>query len=103
MDGIAIMGAVSPAQSETRESVRLSSLPAGSNAVVVSVGARREELSVLERRLLELGFISGEQVQVLAEARPGGDPIVVRVGCTTLALRRREVECVWVTRTDGEP
>ena len=27
---------------------------------------------------------------------PGGDPFVVRVGTTTFALRRREVETVWV-------
>ena len=103
MDGVAIMGAVSTAAAEARESVSLSSLRAGSIAMVVSVGMRREALSALERRLLELGFIGGEQVQVLAEARPGGDPIVVRLGSTTLALRRREVESVWVTRTDGEP
>jgi Fe2+ transport system protein FeoA len=43
-----------------------------------------------------LGFVSGERVEVLAEARPGRDPFVVRVGSTTLALRRREVETVWV-------
>jgi Fe2+ transport system protein FeoA len=53
-------------------------------------------LSSLDRRLLELGFCSGEQIEVLAEARPGRDPFVVRVGHTTLALRRCEVENIWV-------
>jgi ferrous iron transport protein A len=53
-------------------------------------------MSPLERRLLELGFFSGEQFEILAEARPGRDPFVVRIGNTTLALRRREAESVWV-------
>jgi Fe2+ transport system protein FeoA len=53
-------------------------------------------LSALERRLLEFGFVHGEQVEILAEARPGRDPFVVRVGHTTLALRRREAQSVWV-------
>jgi hypothetical protein len=40
--------------------------------------------------------VNGEQVEILAEARPGRDPFVVRVGHTTLALRRREAESIWV-------
>ena len=32
----------------------------------------------------------------MAEAWPGRDPFVVRIGQTTLALRRREAESVWV-------
>jgi len=73
----------------------LSTLAPKSCAVVHSVGSRRTPLTALERRLLELGFVHGEQVEVLAAA-PGGDPFVVRVGSTTLALRRREVQAVWV-------
>jgi len=77
--------------------VRLSTLGAGAVATVVSVGTDRGGLGALERRLLELGFVSGEQVAIVAEARPGRDPFVVRVGNTTLALRRREVQSVWVS------
>ncbi len=62
----------------------------------MSVGSSATPLSALERRLLEFGFVHGEQVEILAEARPGRDPFVVRVGHTTLALRRREVQSVWV-------
>ena len=76
--------------------VRLSLLSPGSIALVDHVGARNAPLSQLERRLLELGFVHGERVEVVTEARPGRDPFVVRVGSTTLALRRREVETVWV-------
>ncbi len=35
-------------------------------------------------------------IEILAETRPGRDPFVVRVGNTTLALRRREAENIWV-------
>ncbi len=77
--------------------VSLSALSPGSSGVVVGVGcAGVSELSPLDRRLLEFGFCSGEQVEILAEARPGRDPFVVRIGNTTLALRRCEAEHVWV-------
>ena len=75
--------------------VSLAALPPGACARVVSVGAGGA-LSALERRLLEFGFVQGEQVEIVAEARPGRDPFVVRVGHTTLALRRREAQSVWV-------
>ena len=71
--------------------VSLAALPPGTAGRVVTVGARSGELSALERRLLEFGFVSGELVEILAEARPGRDPFVVRVGQTTLALRRHEI------------
>jgi ferrous iron transport protein A len=76
--------------------VSLAALPPGTSGKVVGVGASAGTLSPLERRLLEFGFVSGEHVEILAEARPGRDPFVVRVGHTTLALRRREAQSVWV-------
>jgi ferrous iron transport protein A len=76
--------------------VSLAALPPGTTARVVGVGSIASALSALERRLLEFGFVNGERVEILAEARPGRDPFVVRVGHTTLALRRREAQSVWV-------
>jgi ferrous iron transport protein A len=76
--------------------VSLSALSPGSSGLVVGVGQRDTAMSALERRLLELGFISGEQFEIVAEAWPGHDPFVVRIGSTTLALRRREAESIWV-------
>jgi ferrous iron transport protein A len=76
--------------------ISLSALAPGTSGVVVNVGTRSPTLSALDRRLLELGFCSGERIEILAEARPGRDPFVVRVGHTTLALRRREAENIWV-------
>lgn len=38
----------------------------------------------------------GEPVCLLARSLPGGDPLVVRVGASTFALRRAEAACVLV-------
>lgn len=51
--------------------------------------------------LQELGFIPGEKVMVMAHA-PGGDPLVVRVGSSTFALRRAEAACIEVTPIAAE-
>jgi Fe2+ transport system protein FeoA len=79
--------------------VSLATMSPGGSGRVVAVGASASELTALERRLIEFGFVHGEQVEILAEARPGRDPFVVRVGHTTLALRRREAQSVWVAAT----
>jgi ferrous iron transport protein A len=50
----------------------------------------------VERRLMELGFIPGERIEVIEEVRPGGDPIAVRIGSSIFALRRREAQAVMV-------
>jgi ferrous iron transport protein A len=57
--------------------------------------------STIVRRLMELGFVPGERIEVIEEQRPGGDPIAVRVGCSIFALRRREAQAVMI-RVDGE-
>lgn len=51
------------------------------------------------RWLEEIGFLPGESVTVLARARPGDDPLVVRIGCSTFALRRAEAACIEVSAT----
>jgi ferrous iron transport protein A len=48
------------------------------------------------RQLEEIGFFAGEQVMVMARGFPGGDPLVVRVGQSTFALRGAEAACVQV-------
>jgi ferrous iron transport protein A len=52
--------------------------------------------STIARRLMELGFIAGERVEVIEEVWPGGDPIAVRIGSSIFALRRREAQTVLV-------
>ena len=51
------------------------------------------------QRLAEIGFIPGERVMLMARGLFGGDPLVVRVGTSTFALRRAEAGCV---RVDGQ-
>jgi ferrous iron transport protein A len=48
------------------------------------------------RWLEEIGFIVGESVMLMARGLPGGDPLVVRIGQSTFALRRAEAACVRV-------
>ncbi len=43
----------------------------------------------LERRLIELGFVEGADVELLHQGLFGGDPIAVRVAHTTIVQRRR--------------
>jgi ferrous iron transport protein A len=95
MDAVAAPGGVSLEPGH----ISLSALSPGARGVVVSVGRSSQSLSPLDRRLLEFGFCTGEQVEILAEARPGRDPFVVRIGNTTLALRRCEAEHIWVDTT----
>jgi ferrous iron transport protein A len=47
-----------------------------------------------ERWLEEIGFIPGERVVVMARGAIGGDPLMIRVGQSTFALRRAEAACV---------
>lgn len=48
----------------------------------------------MERRLIEMGFIEGVEVAVIHEAPFGRDPIAVRVGGATVALRRRDAMAI---------
>ena len=48
------------------------------------------------RQLLELGFIKGEEVILLRRTQPGSDPLVVRVGTSTFALRKIEAGSIQI-------
>lgn len=81
--------------------VSLASLHKGASGVVASVredGAQvgDETGATVVMRLIEIGFVPGERFEIIAEARPGGDPIAVRVGGSCFALRRREADAVMV-------
>ncbi len=73
-------------------------LKKGECAVVVGLTTTENtEQQAISTRLLELGFSTGERIRVLAESFPGRDPMVVRIGNTTLALRRKEAAMIHVT------
>jgi len=71
----------------------LSSLRPGDAATVAGVlpPAQAHELAL---RLIEIGFLPGERVRVVARGQPGDEPIAVRLGNTTFALRRFEAAFV---------
>ncbi len=52
------------------------------------------EMPECERQLNELGFMPGEQIVLLRRAMPGADPLVVRIGMSTFALRSAEAACI---------
>ena len=52
-------------------------------------------------RLSELGFLPGETTLVLARGQPGNEPLAVRVGLSTFALRRVEAACVLIREPDA--
>jgi ferrous iron transport protein A len=87
----------------------LSQLHQGARGVVSAIaddtGATGGAGATAVRRLIELGFVPGEPIEVIAEQRPGGDPIAVRVGSSMFALRRREAQAVLVQveQPDGAP
>ncbi len=93
---------------QTRAMVQLTTLARNATGIVAGVrvaapGADVETDPALERmalRLIEIGFVQGAQLRVIAFGQPGDDPIGVRVGgrggISTFALRRQEASCVWV-------
>lgn len=83
--------------------IPLAELHRGETAVVSGLAAARtfgsaEDTAVLLTRLRDLGFVPGARCQVLARMWLGGDPVVVRIGGSTFALRRAEAAAVRVLR-----
>jgi ferrous iron transport protein A len=75
--------------------VRLSELAYRTGATVVAVDDAAPNDAVA-RRLRELGFVAGERVEVVAAGPVGAEPLLVQVGYTRFALRRREAARVEV-------
>lgn len=67
----------------------LTDLPRRTLAVVDSVQDHGNNDNIA-RRLRELGFVAGEQVEVVAYGPLGSEPLLVQVGFTRFALRRSE-------------
>ena len=78
--------------SDVVESLRLTNLPIGADARVVSVNGEGRVI----RRLLEMGLIPGVSIKVIKTA-PFGDPIEVRVRGYSLAMRKNEADSIEVS------
>lgn len=83
--------------SEVHPVIGLHELRRHVNAEVVGLALTSdEEDRGVALRLLEIGFLPGESVRVIAHGFPGHDPMAVRVGHTTFALRSHEAALVQV-------
>ena len=76
--------------------ITLDVLAVGASATVVHVAAGdvTDDGVSLSRRLMELGFVPGEKIRMLKRGMPGGEPLAIRVGNSTFALRRFEAALV---------
>jgi len=70
--------------------------------VVGLQGEGDEEDRDILLRLVEIGFLPGEPVQVLARGFPSSDPLAVRIGDSTFALRKREAALISVRMRGGK-
>lgn len=71
----------------------LSQARRGRRGTITAVGGPDAEI---ERRLLEMGFVEGAQIEVLHEGPFGRDPMVVRLDDMRVALRRAEADLVQI-------
>ncbi len=80
--------------------ITLDALAVGKSATVVHLAPGNPGLADggvdVSRRLMELGFVPGERIRMLKRGLPGGDPLAVKVGHSTFALRRFEAALISV-------
>jgi len=86
----------------TGRQVALAQLRRGQVGVVsgllesAAIDSGRDASQSLVTRLRDLGFVPGARCEVVARMWLGGDPIAVRIGGSTFALRRAEAAAVCV-------
>jgi ferrous iron transport protein A len=99
----------SPDSRVSPASLPLADLRRGESALVAGLADvagfddGRGSAAILLARLRDLGFVAGAYCEVVARMWPAGDPLVVRIGGSTFALRRAEAAAVRVTRLEAQP
>ena len=73
--------------------VSLSELRAGERAVICDVGGDIDLAAA--RRMIDIGFTPGAEVQALRRA-PLADPLMFRIAGYEIALRRAQARCIRV-------
>lgn len=71
-------------------SIPLSEAKTGSILLLTRIDVQ----GVMRRRLLDLGFVPQNEVEVLQRS-PLGDPVAFRVNNTTIALRKEESSLIY--------
>lgn len=87
--------------------IPLSELRRGEVAEVSALSSDGElgggDADALLARLRDLGFVAGARCEVVARMWLGGNPLAVRIGGSTFALRRAEAAAVRVWRVGAQP
>jgi ferrous iron transport protein A len=93
-----------PLAALSEPTISLCELERGVTATVAAIGSpATEQDRELVLRLIEIGFVPGETLRVIAHGQPGNEPIAVRLGGTTFALRRLEADYIRVIRVPAIP
>ena len=77
---------------------KLGSLCPGTRAEIVGFCAS-EDLQDFLHRLYEIGFLVGEEVEVLQDAPVSKDPISIRIKDAVYAMRREDANLILVNPT----
>lgn len=78
--------------------IKLGELAPGSRAEIAGFCAAGELQDFLHR-LHEVGFLVGEEIEILQDAPIGKDPISIRVKDAVYAMRREDANHILVSRT----
>ena len=87
--------------------IPLSCLKKGETGFIHKINEPSTQLNMsyaeFEKRFLEMGLLEGTPVTVIHEGPVGQDPLAVRLRvCQTVALRRREADCILVKKNASE-
>ena len=74
--------------------MRLSELKVNQSAKIIQIHHLNNPAGAdpIAIRLVSLGFVSGEKVEIMTRSLFGGDPILVKIGFARFALRRAEAD-----------
>ncbi|MBI3711639.1 MAG: ferrous iron transport protein A [Burkholderiales bacterium] len=95
LDPHLVAGNASANSAATQRQASLADIAIGEPCIVrqlIAPAAMPEWSTQLE----DIGFIAGEPVTLMARGAFGGDPLVIRIGLSTFALRKAEAACVLV-------
>ena len=107
-DTAVVNSKLAPTDSLNGATHALAELQRGEVAIVsglfeaAGIDAGRQASESLVTRLRDLGFVPGARCEVIARMWLGGDPIAVRIGGSTFALRCAEAAAVRVQRVPAE-
>ncbi len=85
-----------PSPHRDTAAITLDKLPVRAVATIREIKTHHQDGGALKRRLMELGFVPGERVQVLRRIFFGRGPLAVRVGTSTFAMRKLESSLIEV-------